>query len=85
MARGAAGFGWDSARGGLGAGAGRDGRGGSGGGSGMCSERLHRGHSAVVPALRELTLSFWRQWGQAKRMGMAGSSESRRGFGLLPA
>jgi hypothetical protein len=36
----------------------------------MESFRLHRGQSADVPALRELTLSFWWQCGQAKRMGI---------------
>jgi hypothetical protein len=40
------------------------------GSAGICTVDLHRGQSAVVPALRELTLSFWRHWGQAKRIGM---------------
>jgi hypothetical protein len=39
---------------------------------GIVSVRWQRGQSAVSPALRELTLSFWRQCGQAKRIGMAG-------------
>jgi len=37
---------------------------------GIDSFFLHRGQSADVPALRELTLSFCWQCGQAKRMGM---------------